>query len=33
MTDSAEGTLTSFSSIEEPQGNQRPLATYSLTFS
>ena len=26
-----DGTLTSLSSIDEPAGNQRPLATYSFT--
>ena len=33
MIDSAEGELTSFSSIDEPEGNQRPAATYFFTFS
>ena len=30
MMDSAAGMLTSFSSHDEPAGNQRPLATHSL---
>lgn len=33
MVDSAEGELTSFSSIDEPAGYQRPAATYFLTLS
>src|SRR6187402_605807 len=32
MCDSAEGTLLSFSSTLDPQGNQRPCAMYFLSF-
>ena len=31
MIDSADGELTSFSSIDDPDGNQRPAATYFFT--
>src|SRR5512142_1345810 len=32
MIDSADGELTSFSSIDEPAGNHRPAATYFFIF-
>src|SRR5512146_1965973 len=32
MTDSADGLFTSFSSTDEPAGNQRPAATYCFTL-
>ncbi len=33
MIDSADGELTSFSSIDEPDGNHRPAAMYFFTVS
>ncbi len=33
MIDSADGELTSFSSTDDPDGNQRPAAMYFFTFS